>query len=86
MLKLPTKEVNAEVFTRTKNMNNELVWSQWAVSMSLRMLREFYTSFPLHIGFLMYHEDIMSLANPLGTLYTPLSQFYSTFQHVQKKE
>jgi hypothetical protein len=28
MLKLPTKEVNAEVFTRTKNMNNELVWSQ----------------------------------------------------------
>ncbi len=86
MLKIPVKEVSAEVFTRTKNMNNELIRSQWALSLSLRMLREFYTSFPLHIGFLMYHEDIMNLARPLGTLYTPLSQFYSTFQHVQKKD
>lgn len=84
LLDLQAKEVNSEVFTRTRNMSNELTWSEWALSLSMRMLRDFYTSFPLHIWFLMYQEDIRTLAKPLGKLYTPLSQFYSLFQHVQE--
>lgn len=86
ILHIKLKEVNAEIFTRTTNMTNELIWSQEALSMSIRMLRDFYTAFPLHIGFLMYQEDLKNLAKPLGQLYTPWSQLYYTLKNVQKKE
>lgn len=83
ILKLLAQDTNAAVFTRTKNIQNELIWSQWALTMSMRMLRDFYTAFPLHIWFLMYQEDLRSVAKPLGSLYTPISQLYYTLQHVQ---
>lgn len=86
LLKLPTiTSANNEIFSRTSSMANEFIWSQDALSLSLRMLRDFYSSFPLHIGFLLYQEDIISLSQPLASLFTPLSQLYYLFQDVQKK-
>ena len=86
ILWLSQDELAWESFDRIGQMNNELVWSQDALSVSMRMLRDSYTAFPLHIGFLMYQEDLLHISTPLGALYTPLSQLYYTLQHVQKKE
>ena len=86
ILQLTQDELASESFDRISQMNNELVWSQNALSISMRMLRDSYTAFPLHIGFLMYQEDLLHISTPLGALYTPLSQLYYTLQHVQKKE
>jgi hypothetical protein len=52
----------------------------------LRMLRDQYSAFPLHIGFLLYQEDILKLWRPLAQIYTPISQLYYTLKNVQKKE
>ena len=56
--------------------------------MTIRMLREQYAAFPLHIGFLMYQEDLQKLGPVLAQLYTPLAQLSasSLLQNVQKKE
>lgn len=86
ILWLSQNELAWESFARIRQMNNELLWSQDALSVSMRMLRDSYTAFPLHIGFLMYQEDLLHISTPLGALYTPLSQLYYTLQHVQKKE
>jgi hypothetical protein len=41
--------VNDELYDRITTLNDEVTWSQQAVSMTLRMLRDLYAAFPLHI-------------------------------------
>ena len=38
-----------EATTRTINIANEMIRSQQALSITMRMLRDSYTAFPLHI-------------------------------------
>lgn len=74
-----------EIYTRISTFTNEFTRSQQALSMTLRMLRDLYAAFPLHIGFLMYEEDLQSLERPFGQIFTSISQLYYTLQHVQNK-
>lgn len=87
ILQLQRSLWETEVQMRVTNFANEFTRSQQAVSMTMRMLRDQYSAFPLHIGFLMYQEDLQKLEQPLSQLYTPLSQLsYYTLRNVQKKE
>ena len=58
LLKAPVAIANTEVYQRTSTFSNEFTRSQQALSMTLRMMRDIYSAFPLHIGFLMYQEDL----------------------------
>lgn len=86
LLWLTQATAGPEISKRVTAFANEFTRSQQALAMTIRMLRDQYAAFPLHIWFLMYQEDLQKLANPLAQLYTPLTQLYHTLQNVQKKE
>jgi len=49
ILNIPQTSVNNELFTRITTFNNEFTWDQEAFSLTLRMMRDLYAAFPLHI-------------------------------------
>lgn len=85
VLKTRMQDASLEATTRITNITNELTWSQQALSLTMRMLRDDYTAFPLHIWFLMYQEDLITISEPLSKLYTPLNQLYYLLRNVQEK-
>lgn len=86
ILKMTQTTIKPEIDRRSSTLLNEVQRSQEAFSLTLRMMRDQYAAFPLHIGFLMYQEDFASLGAPLGKISTPISQLYYTLQNVQKKD
>ena len=41
-----------------KKFSSQYTWSQSALSLSLRMMRDNYMAFPFHVGLSMYEEDL----------------------------
>lgn len=62
---------------------NRIAQTQKAMSTTLRLLTDMYNTYPLHIGFLMYHEKVLSLRAKLAKLYTPLLTLHDKFQNSQ---
>ena len=68
---------------RLMTMEMELNWAQDSISMSLRILRNAYTTYPLHIGFLMYREKLQEFGNAMAKIATPVYTLYDKFRNVQ---
>jgi len=66
-------------------MNQHLDWTQKAIWLSLRMLNEMYVSFPLHIWFLLYHEELLTLRKELAKIVTPVYTLFDKLQNAQEK-
>jgi hypothetical protein len=49
ILQLSPTSITDEIYDRTTTMNDEIIRSQQALSTTLRMLRDMYSAFPLHI-------------------------------------
>lgn len=49
------------------------------------MLRELHMTFPLHIGFLKYQEDLLGLRKELAKSMTPLYTLYDKLRNAQDK-
>lgn len=56
-----------------------------AVSESIRQLWNLESSYPIHIGFLMYQEDLLSMRDNLAKIYLPLHQLHYKLENVQSK-
>lgn len=54
--------------------------------MSLSMLHELRVTFPLHIGLLVYYEDLFRLRKELIKAVTPLYTLYDKLKNVQKSD
>lgn len=78
-IKIPNQNESAE------KMRQELVRSQDAVDLSLQMLKELYFAYPLHLGFTLYLEDLISLRKELVKIVTPISTLYDKLRNVQEK-
>lgn len=52
---------------------------------SIRQLWNLESSYPIHIGFLMYQEDLLNLRNNLAKIYLPLHQLHYKLENVQSK-
>lgn len=52
---------------------------------SIRQLWNLESSYPIHIGFLMYQEDLLNLRNNLAKVYLPLHQLHYKLENVQSK-
>lgn len=65
---------------------NQLVKSKQAISLSLQTLSEMSYSFPLHIWFLMYHEDAKLFTDSMSKIYTPIRTLNDKLRNVQIKE
>jgi hypothetical protein len=54
---------------------------------AMKMLREIDISFPLHVWFMMYQEDLLSLRDKsLYKIVTPFYTLYGKFRNVQTKD
>ena len=70
--------------TISKNFNSQYNRSKEALSLTLRMMRDTYTAYPLHIGFLMYQEDLKGFGRLLSKIATPIYTLYDKLRNVQK--
>lgn len=70
--------------TISKNFNSQYNRSKEALSLTLRMMRDTYTAYPLHIGFLMYQEDLKGFGKLLSKIATPIYTLYDKLRNVQK--
>ncbi|MCF7834964.1 hypothetical protein K9M48_02815 [Candidatus Gracilibacteria bacterium] len=67
--------------------NREINRMHSAVSNTTKMLNEIYATFPLHIGFLMYQEDLLILRDKyLYKIVTPFYTLYGKLRNVQEIE
>lgn len=76
-------EKTAEIIAKTQQ---QIAWTQDAVDMSMRSLREMATTFPIHIGLLIYYEDLYRLRKELVKIVTPLYTLSEKLRNVQKKD
>lgn len=76
-------EKAAEIIAKTQQ---QIAWTQDAVDMSMRSLREMTATFPIHIGLLIYYEDLYRLRKELVKIVTPLYTLSEKLRNVQKKD
>lgn len=76
-------EKTTEIIAKTQQ---QIAWTQDAVEMSMRSLREMATTFPIHIWLLIYYEDLYRLRKELVKIVTPLYTLSEKLRNVQKKD
>lgn len=76
-------EKTADIVAKTQQ---HIAWTQDAVDMSMRSLREMAATFPIHIGLLIYYEDLYRLRKELVKMVTPLYTLSDKLRNVQKKD
>jgi hypothetical protein len=69
-----------------KTFSTQYMWSKSALSLTFRMLRDVYVSFPFHIGFLMYQEDLDGFGVSLAGIAPPIYTLHDKLRNVQKSE
>lgn len=57
----PALAPNATISPIIKKFSVQDMRSKQALSLSLRMMRDIYVAFPLHVGFSLYQEDLTAL-------------------------
>jgi len=78
------KKTSSSVIKDITKFDNEFSRIQKSISMTTRNLRDIYISFPLHIGLVMYYEDVLKLWKELEWISTPIYSLYDKFRNVQK--
>lgn len=68
---------------KIKIMTANLEWSQTALGIGIRMLTDAYVTFPLHIGMLMYWENLTKFGKEIAKIYTPVYTLYDKLRNVQ---
>lgn len=71
---------------RISLVQDQIIKSKTAITLSLRSLTEMTYSFPVHVGFLMYHEDAKLFMENSSKLYAPIRTLYDKLRNVQIKE
>ncbi len=69
--------------TKNKIQNNDIIK---ASRESIRQIENLDSQFPLHIGLLMYQEDLYNIRNSLANIYLPLHQLHYKLENVQSKD
>lgn len=67
-------------------VDDQLLKSKQAITLSFRTISEISYSFPLHIWFLMYHEDAQFFMENISKIYPPVRTLYDKLRNVQIKE
>ncbi len=70
----------------SKSFFSHYVWTKNALSLSLRMMRDIYMAFPLHVWLLMYQEDIYRFGTDLARIAKPIYTLYDKLRNVQEAQ
>lgn len=69
--------------SRIQSQEQSLLWS---IEQSIRQVNTTISLFPLHIGMLMYQEDVLKMRNNLAKIYLPIHQLHYKLENIQSKE
>lgn len=67
---------------RNKEFNTKI---RYATRESIRQLINLESSYPIHIWYLMYQEDLLNIRDNLAKIYLPLHQLHYKLENVQSK-
>lgn len=59
--------------------------SSFAVDKTKKLVNDLYRTFPIHVGFLMYQEDLKSLIDAYAKFWAPFITLYDKLRNVQDK-
>ncbi|HMT01123.1 MAG TPA: hypothetical protein PKD96_02030 [Candidatus Absconditabacterales bacterium] len=68
-----------------RDLHFEIAIGREAVSHLQRMVGDVFLTFPIHIGLMIYYEDLLAFRKSLVQIYTPLHQLYFKLRNVQEK-
>lgn len=71
---------------RIQTMLNNIETSRKAIQTTIQMLKEIQYTFPIHIGFLMYSEDIYKFTSSMNKTLTPIYTLHDILRNVQKTD
>lgn len=71
---------------RIQDMINNIETSREAIQTTIKMLKEIQYTFPIHIGFLMYSEDIYKFTTSMNKTLTPIYTLHDILRNVQKTD
>ena len=78
-------ENNYGIFLQNQSINNRKK-TQLTVQQTLRKLFSLQSSFPIHIWFLLYQEDLYNFRKVLSNIYLPFHQLHYKLENVQSKD
>ena len=64
----------------------ELERSEDAIELSITMLTDMNNTYPLHIGFMLYQEDLIGLRKELVKIVTPIATLYDKLRNAQEQK
>lgn len=77
---------NAVMKDRLELMLNYYDRSSLAVDKTNKIINDLYRTFPIHVGFLMYQEDLKSLINAYAKFGAPFITLYDKLRNVQDQD
>lgn len=86
---MDTTEFQKKLANNQKKINtlfNNIETSREAIKTTIKMLQEIQYSFPIHIGFLMYNEDIYRFTSSMNKTLTPIYTLHDILRNVQKTD
>ena len=88
VLKNQNKSINmsGSIAIQRERISSQNKSLQSAVKKTIRQLNNTISAFPIHIGMLMYQEDLLTMRNNLAKIYLPLHQLHYKLENVQSKE
>jgi hypothetical protein len=84
IIEFQTKLTKNQKRVETMAMNFEK--SREAIQTTIKILKELQYSFPIHIGFLLYSEDIYKFTNGMNKTLTPIYTLHDILRNVQKTD
>jgi hypothetical protein len=78
--KSTTQEILDE---EARKANLELEVATNSIEQDLKIIRNLFAKFPIHIGLVAYLEDLVNFRNELVKLYTPIHQMYFKLRNAQ---
>lgn len=72
--------------THDLDTQRDLTLISQTTTMTINELLRLQYSFPIHVGFLLYQEDLYSLRKRISNIYLPLHQLHYKLEHVQSKD
>lgn len=79
------EQKKAVMFQKVEDISTQSQRAQLGIELAFKILRERRNTFPLHIGFMMYQEDVYRFMKKLGKIYTPFVTLHDKLINVQKK-
>ncbi|MBP7007238.1 hypothetical protein KBB05_00485 [Patescibacteria group bacterium] len=81
--KVTTQEILDE---EARKAQLEIEVANESIVQDMKIIRNLFANFPIHIGYVAYLEDLVNFRNELVKLYTPIHQMYYKLRNAQVYE